>query len=84
MNTLDELVTRGVTRVQHDTWPEGQYLRLVMVKRDDHTQRMAPNAMQYTKGKAEPEEVPVYALAGNGEEDWRPYVGPKHPYDVEP
>jgi hypothetical protein len=81
MNTIDELVSRGVTRVQHEAWNTGEYMKLRIVKRDDGQARSAPNALKYTQGEA-PSEQPVYALAGNGEPDWRPYVGPRDKHDT--
>lgn len=81
MNTIDELVVRGITRVQHDAWNTGEYMKLRIVKRDDGQPRTAPNALKYTSGEP-PSEQPVYMLAGNGEPEWRPYLGARDPHDT--
>lgn len=82
MNTIDELIARGVTRIQHDAWNDGQYLRLTILTSESGAKRAAPNAMQYETGKSA-EQVPLYTLAGSGEEVWRPYLGTKNKLDIE-
>jgi hypothetical protein len=81
MNTIDELVARGVTRVQHDTWNEGEYAKIIVVNSAEGAKRPAPNATQYTP-KLEPTQVPVFTLASTGEAEWRMYHGPRSPHDL--
>lgn len=81
MNTIDELVTRGMTRMQHEAWNEGEYMKVAIVNRESGTPRVAPNATKYTKGST-PDTVPVYTLAGTGEPEWRAYVGPRDKHDT--
>lgn len=79
MNTIDELVSRGMTRMQHDSWGEGEYMKVAIVP--STPPRSAPNATKYAKGAA-PETVPVYTLAGMGEPEWRAYVGARDRHDT--
>lgn len=81
MNTIDELAMRGTTRVQHDSWSEGEYMKLRIVNRDSGAPRVAPNALHFAKERA-PQEVPVYTLAGNGEPEWRVYQGARDKADT--
>lgn len=85
MNTIDELVSRGMTRIQHDSWNEGEYMTIAIVPSGSPNvpARHAPNAQKFTKGLPT-ETVPVYTLAGNGEPEWRPYMGPRSPDDRAP
>lgn len=84
MNTIDELVSREIARAQHDSWNEGEYVRFTIVPASGGLPaRPAPNATKYEKER-EPEVVPVYTLAGNGEPEWRAYVGPRDKRDTAP
>lgn len=88
METLAALVQRGIVRVQHTTWNEGQYLKLRFVEPQASPEaaikqrRCAPTATAYT-GKQPDENFSVYEmLTFEAEPEWRPYVGKLDAMDV--